>query len=93
MLDNEMVEESLEKFVGCVENYYRILKAVAIEPILFRVLGMIRLAISENPYMSEEVNSRTKIYVLIIEVLDHYMPAIGNNPLVHYYYALALYEL
>jgi hypothetical protein len=46
MLDNEMIEESLEKFVLCVENYYRLLKGVAVEPILFRILGMIRLAIS-----------------------------------------------
>lgn len=61
-----MIEESLEKFALCVENYYRLLKGVAVEPILFRVLGMMRLAISENAYISEEVNSRSKIFLLII---------------------------
>lgn len=56
----------MEKFALCVENYYRLLKGVAVEPILFRVLGMMRLAISENAYISEEVNSRSKIFLLII---------------------------
>lgn len=36
----------------CVENYYKLVKSVAVEPILFRVLGMIRLALSENPVLS-----------------------------------------
>jgi|688.fasta_scaffold52112_1 hypothetical protein len=37
----------------CVENYYKLLNSVAVEPILFRILGMIRLAISDNPMLSE----------------------------------------
>lgn len=46
MLDNEMIEESIEKFVLCVENYYKLMKGVAVEPILFRILALMRLALS-----------------------------------------------
>lgn len=76
-----------------VENCYRLTKAVAVEPILFRVLGMIRIAISDHPILNEEANSRTKIFELILEILSHYMAAISSNCLVHYYFSLALYQL
>jgi hypothetical protein len=52
MLENEMIEESLEKFMQCIDGYYQLLKGVPIEPILFRVLGLMRIAISDSPFIS-----------------------------------------
>jgi hypothetical protein len=54
---------------------------------------LIRIAISDSPFISDEINSKMKIFASIIKILDHYMPAVKNNPLIHYYYGLILYQL
>lgn len=41
-----MIEESIDKFMLAVDNYYKLMKNLAVEPILFRVLALIRLAVS-----------------------------------------------
>jgi tetratricopeptide (TPR) repeat protein len=77
----------------CIDGYYHLLKGVPAEPILFRVLGLIKIGISDAPVISDEINSKIKIFASIIKILDHYMPAVKNNPLIHYYYGLILYQL
>lgn len=53
MLENDMVEESLDKFLYCIDAYHRILGAIPVEPILLRVLGLMKIGLSDTPYLTE----------------------------------------
>ena len=63
------------------------------EPILLRILGMIKIALSTTPFISPEINSKKKIFVSILEIMDHYMPAIKNCHFVFYYKGIILLVL
>lgn len=105
MLDNEMVEDSLEKFNTAIDNYYRFTRAIPAEPILFRVIALMRLALSDDPTLSDDpalsgdhalgtrLNSRSKIMQSILGVVEDHKPAIKKNSLVYYYAGLVYYDL
>lgn len=88
-----MTEECLEKFNGAIDNYYKIARGIPTEPILFRIISFLRISLSEDPILSVELNSRKKIMGAILELIDHYMPAIKKNALVFYYMGIVFYDL
>ena len=69
------------------------MRGIPAEPILYRIIALMRLALSEYPVLTVDINSRSKIMVMILDCIDHYMPAIKKNPLIHYYMSLAYYDL
>jgi hypothetical protein len=61
MIENSMIEESLDKFLICIDNYFAIEKGVPVEPVLFRILGLIKIYVSECPEIATEVQPSSKI--------------------------------
>lgn len=90
MMDNEMSEDALDKFSLCLDNYYRMTKTIPIEPILFKVLALLRISLTDKPILNQELLSRSKILVYILELFGHYHSVLKGNYLAQYYQGLVL---
>lgn len=65
MMDNDMVEESIDRLLAALESYHRIMGTVPVEPILLRTMSMLRIALNTG-YMGQELPDSDRIFEAII---------------------------
>lgn len=61
-----MTEESLENFNIAIDNYYRLTRGIPVEPVLFRIITLLRVAFSEEPVINSQLDTRSKIMCSIL---------------------------